>query len=719
MPQLFLEFISEEMPARMQTRAGADLERLLTERLAAEGFAPESVTAYVSPRRLAIVAQGVAAVSAPVREERKGPRVGAPEGAIAGFLRSAGLASLDEAQVIEDRKGAYYVAVVQRPGRRVQEVIGPVVADIVRGFPWPKSMRWGEGDLRWVRPLHRIVCLFDGAVAPVTLDGVSVGNETVGHRFHAPGLIRVSDFASYKARLGEARVMIDAADRRARIQETARAACAARGLELVEDAGLLDETAGLTEWPVVVMGDMDPAFLDLPGEVIRLTMRTHQKYFAVRDPKTGRLAPHFVTVANIEAADGGRAIAAGNARVLSARLNDARYFWDLDRRASLEARVARLDRIVFHQRLGSIGDKVRRMETLAARLAPLVGCDPDLAQRAARLAKADLVTETVGEFPELQGQIGRQLGELEGLDGALAAAIEDHYRPQGPHDRIPGHPLAVCVALADKLDSLAGFWAIGEKPTGSSDPFALRRAALGVVRIILEHGLRIALTGAPQDGPNRQVGGCEGAGVLAWAIETYRCGPAQPGPACADAAGADELAASLFGFLTDRLRIQLRDLGRRHDHIDAILALGDDDLVRVVARIEALERFLATSDGINLLAGYRRAANILRAEEKKEPGLAERLREAPRGVGPDAPPAQSGLAAALAGAKATAGAALAGEAFEDAMAALAALRPAVDRFFSEVMVNDDDPAVRFNRLALLSDLRAVLHQAADFSKLEG
>jgi glycyl-tRNA synthetase beta chain len=715
MPQLLLEFISEEMPARMQTRAAADLERLLTERLSTEGFPPESVKAYVSPRRLAVVAQGVAAVSAPVREEKKGPRVGAPEGAIAGFLRSAGLASLDEAEVIEDKKGAFYVAVARRPGRRAQEVIGLVVADLVRGFPWPKSMRWGEGDLRWVRPLHRIVCLFDGAVAPVALDGICVGDETVGHRFHAPGLIRVSDFASYKARLGEARVMIDAADRKARILETARGVCAARGLELVEDMGLLDETAGLTEWPVVVIGDMDPAFLDLPGEVIRLTMRTHQKYFAVRDPKSGRLAPHFVTVANIEAADGGRAIAAGNARVLSARLNDARYFWDLDRRTPLEARVARLDRIVFHQRLGSVGDKVRRIETLAARLAPLVGSDADLARRAARLAKADLVTETVGEFPELQGQIGRQLGELEGLDGALAAAIEDHYRPQGPNDRTPGDPLAACVALADKLDSLAGFWAIGEKPSGSSDPYALRRAALGVVRIILEHGLRIALTGgAAPHGANRQA-----RGVLAWAIEAYQGAPCEAGPALADARDVDGLVANLFGFLTDRLRIQLRDVGRRHDTIDAILALGDDDLVRVVARIESLERFLAASDGINLLAGYRRAANILKAEEKKEPGLAQRLRAAPRGGDADAPPAQCELTAALAGAKETAGAALAREAFEDAMAALAALRPAVDRFFIEVMVNDDDPAVRFNRLALLSDLRAVLHQAADFSKLEG
>lgn len=713
MPELLIEFFSEEMPARMQARASADLERLLTEKLATAGFAPQSVQAFASPRHLGVVAQGVAAMSAPVREERKGPRVGAPEAAIQGFLKSAGLSSLEQAEVVEDKKGAFYQAVVERAGRRAQDAIGPIVVDIVRTFPWPKSMRWASGDLRWVRPLHSIVCLYDGAVVPIDIDAIVASDKTVGHRFHSPTAFSVTSFADYRAKLAKARVLIDAAERKEKIFQDARAACSVRGLALVEDSGLLEEVAGLVEWPVVVFGDMDAAFLDLPGEVIRLTMRTHQKYFAVRDPKTQNLAPHFVTVANIEAADGGAAIAAGNARVLSARLNDARYFWDLDRRTKLEQRIAKLDRIVFHQKLGTLGDKVRRIEGLAGQIAPQVGADVSTAKRAARLAKADLVTETVGEFPELQGQIGRQLAELEGLDASVAIAIEDHYRPLGPSDRVPTDPVAIAVALADKIDTLTGFWAIDEKPTGSSDPYALRRAALGVVRIVLDRRARIALAHPTTPAPNSGDHGVLGSAMRAQA-ETHQGQLAVGLPAL-----LSEKVASLLAFILDRLRVQLREQGKRHDHIDAVLALEDDDLVRLVAKVEALERFLATPDGANLVAGYKRAANILRAEEKKEAGLAERLADAEIVEALVTAPAERDLHRALNAAASACAIALAQEDYQAAMGALAGLRAPVDRFFTEVMVNDADLHVRLNRLALLATLRRVLHQAADFSKLEG
>ena len=537
MPQLLLELFSEEIPARMQKRAEEDLLKLMREKLAARGLAFEKVQTFSAPRRLGLVIEDLAAKAADVNEEKKGPRVGAPDQAIHGFLKSAGLKSIDEAQIVEDKKGAFYVARIERAGRPTPEILQEALPEIVRAFPWPKSMRSGESDLTWVRPLHNILCLFDAKHVKIAVDTVPSEAVTWGHRFHAPARIEPKDFADYSAKLRAAKVEIDREARKARIIEDARKLCAAKKLELVEDIGLLEEVAGLAEWPVVLLGDMDPAFLDLPAEVIRLSMRTHQKYFAVRDPKTKALAPHFITVANIEAKDGGKAIAAGNARVLSARLSDAQFFWKVDTATPLftEERKEKLKRIVFHQKLGSVWDKVERVKALAAELFAVTGADKKLVEEAALLCKIDLVTETVGEFPELQGQVGRQLylAELgasppprgagaggggrsnaqapdrlhaphsptlaprggEG-DQSVAAAIEDHYRPLGPNDRVPTDKVAVTLALADKLDTIVGFWAIGEKPTGSSDAYGLRRAALGVVRIALSNSIRAELIAA-------------------------------------------------------------------------------------------------------------------------------------------------------------------------------------------------------------------------------
>lgn len=676
MAELLLEFFSEEIPARMQARAEADLERLLMDKLTGAGLLPEAVKAFAGPRRLAAVVDGLPARSPDVSEERKGPRVGAPEAAIQGFLKSAGLASIDQAEIVEDKKGASYVAKIKKAGRPTPEIVAEIVPEIVRAFPWPKSMRSADQDLYWVRPLQRIVCAFDGEAVPVALPGVPSGRTTSGHRFHAPAPFEVRRFEDYEAQLRKARVLVRREERKAVILQDAKTLCAAQDLELVEDAGLLEEVAGLVEWPVVLMGQMDPAFLDLPGEVIRLTMRTHQKYFAVRDPKTGRLAPKFITVANVEATDGGKVIAAGNARVLSARLNDARFFWDGDLKTSLDdaARVAKLKQIVFHQKLGTVWDKVERVKALAVELCAATKADPKLVARAAELAKMDLVTETVGEFPELQGQIGRQIylaqtAKPTKADDSIAAAIEDHYRPLGPNDRIPTDPVAVTLALADKLDTLTSFWAIDEKPTGSSDPYALRRAALGIVRILLQGGVRLPIE-----------------------------------------------SKELLPFLADRLKVQLREQGVRHDLVDAVFAQGDDDLVRIAAKVEALQAFLKAEDGANLLAGYRRAANILAAEAKKGKGIeagwsfdAKALVE----------PAEKALAAALEKAAPAAQKAVEKEDFSGAMAALAGLRAPVDAFFEAVLVNADDAMLRRNRMLLLAQIRDALHAVADFSKIEG
>ncbi|MDP1643807.1 MAG: glycine--tRNA ligase subunit beta [Phenylobacterium sp.] len=666
MPQLLLELFSEEIPARMQVQAARDLERMARERLAEQGFLPEAMTAFAGPRRLTLVIEGLPEAQADRTEERKGPRVGSPEKAMEGFLRSTGL-TMDQ---LVDQDGVWF-AKIERKGRPTPEIIAEMVEAIVRNFPWPKSMTWGRGTLRWVRPLKRIVCLFDGTVVPVSIDGIVSGDVTEGHRFMGKAQpFRVKDFDTYRDGLAAHFVVLDVEERKARILDAARTLCFARNLELVEDEGLLNEVAGLAEWPTPVLGDMDPDFLDLPPEVIRTSMRTHQKYFAVRDPATGGLAPHFITVANIQAADGGAAIAAGNAKVLSARLSDARFFWDEDRKLRLEDRLDKLKGVTFHAKLGAMSDRVARITDLARSLAPRVGADPDAAAQAARLAKADLVTGMVGEFPELQGLMGGYYAQAEGLPAEVAAAIRDHYKPQGPSDALPAGPVGAALALADKLDSLTGFFGIDEKPTGSRDPYALRRSALGVIRIVLEGGIRL---------PLRELAG-------------------------------DDLVA----FFADRLKVLLRDQGRRHDLVDAVFALGDDDLVRIVARVEALDGFLTTEDGVNLLAGYKRATNILKAEEKKGA-----MPSGPAVAMGGAPEAELALVAALAGVEPRVAQALAAEDFVAAMQALSGLRGPVDAFFEQVLVNAEDPAERDNRLRLLSQVRDAMGRVADFSQVTG
>ena len=666
MPQLLLELFSEEIPARMQVQAARDLERMARERLAEQGFLPEAMTAFAGSRRLTLVIEGLPEAQADRTEERKGPRVGSPDKAMEGFLRSTGL-TMDQ---LVEQDGVWF-AKIERKGRPTPEIVAEMVEAIVRNFPWPKSMTWGRGTLRWVRPLKRIVCLFDGAVVPVSIDGIESGDVTEGHRFMGKAEpFRVKDFDTYRDGLAAHFVVLDVEERKARILDAARTLCFARNLELVEDEGLLNEVAGLAEWPTPVLGDMDPDFLDLPPEVIRTSMRTHQKYFAVRDPATGGLAPHFITVANIQAADGGAAIAAGNAKVLSARLSDARFFWDEDRKLRLEDRLEKLKGVTFHAKLGAMSDRVARITDLARSLAPRVGADPDAAAQAARLAKADLVTGMVGEFPELQGLMGGYYAQAEGLSADVAAAIRDHYKPQGPGDALPEGPVGAALALADKLDSLTGFFGIDEKPTGSRDPYALRRSALGVIRIVLERGIRLPLR---------------------------------------DLAGDD-----LVAFFADRLKVLLRDQGRRHDLVDAVFALGDDDLVRIVARVEALDGFLTTEDGANLLAGYKRATNILKAEEKKGA-----MPTGPAIAMDGAPAAELALVQALAGVEPAVAQALAAEDFVAAMQALAGLRGPVDAFFEQVLVNAEDPAERDNRLRLLSQVRDAMGRVADFSQVTG
>ncbi|MBL8557455.1 MAG: glycine--tRNA ligase subunit beta [Hyphomonadaceae bacterium] len=760
MPQLLLEFFSEEIPARMQARAEADLERLLTEKLTGAGFLPEAVKAFSTPRRLAVVAEGLPAKQPDVREERKGPRVGAPEKALEGFLRGAGLKSIDEAAIHKDPKGDFYVAKIEKKGRETAAVIAEIVPEIVRAFPWPKSMRSGASDLYWVRPLQSILCAFDGETVEIALESVPSGRSTEGHRFHAPGCFEVRRFDDYRDELKKRFVILEREERKAIIAREAKTLCEARNLELVDDAGLLEEVAGLSEWPVVVMGDMDPAFLDLPGEVIRLTMRTHQRYFAVRDPKSKKLAPHFITVANIEASDGGKEIARGNAKVLSARLNDARFFWDLDKSKGLddEQRLLKLDTIVFHQKIGSVASRLRRVRLAAQQLSRRFGADRDLVTEAASLAKADLVTETVGEFPELQGYIGQQLALAAGKKVQIANAIGDQYRPVGPNDRVPSDPVAACLAFSDKLDLLCAFWVIGEKPTGSGDPFALRRAALGASAIILQSKARVPLKLAfgyqmrlsLMDVASRSIErlsreSAEAQGKLDAIRESVVREIRTLGmeedleeqkkwqallEKMDNESGADGVEAQtsaydiggatddLLSFFADRLKVQLRDQGKRHDLVDAVFALGDDDLVRIVARVEALDVFLKTEDGKNLLAGYKRAANILAAEDKKGA-----LKDVDFAAAVDAKlfseSAEKALHAALAKAAPAAKAAVEKEDFAAAMTALSGLRAPVDAFMTDVLVNAEDKAVRANRLKLLNQIRDSLAAVADFSKIEG
>jgi len=668
MPQLLLELFSEEIPARMQAQAARDLERMVRDGLSAAGLISEGMKAFAGPRRLALVIEGLPVAQADRDEEVKGPRVGSPDQAIDGVLRKTGLTR----EQLTERDGVWYGR-IQTAGRPTSEIIAELVEATVRNFPWPKSMTWGSGKLRWVRPLQRILCVFDREVVPISCEGLEAGDLSQGHRFMGSGnVFRARDFDEYREALLGHYVVLDAEERKERILEGARTLCFARNLELVEDEGLLDEVAGLAEWPVPILGDMDPVFLDLPPEVIRTSMRTHQKYFAVRDPATGKLAPHFLVVANIAAEDGGKVIAAGNAKVLSARLSDARFFWDEDRKSGFDAWLEKLSGVTFHAKLGTMAERVERIAALAREIAPLVGADPEVAEKAARLAKADLASQMVGEFPELQGVMGRYYANADGLDPVLADAIRDHYRPQGPGDSVPTAPVSIAVALADKLDTLVGFFSIDEKPTGSKDPYALRRAALGVIRIILESGKRLALN---------TVSG----------VQTN----------------------DLMPFFADRLKVTLRDQGKRFDLVDAVFALNDDDLVRIVARVEALDGFLKTDDGANLLAGYRRAANILKAEEKKGPlptGAPSAVSE---------PAEEAALYAALQTLTPKLDAALAAEDFTAAMTALAALRGPVDAFFTGVLVNSDVAAERDNRLRLLQQVQSAMGKVADFSLVTG
>jgi glycyl-tRNA synthetase beta chain len=707
MPDLLLELRSEEIPARMQRRAADDLRKLVTDALVERGFLYDGAKAFATPRRLALHVAGLPARGKDVREERKGPRVGAPEAAVQGFLKSAGLASLDQATIVSDpKKGESYVAVIEKPGRDTLDVLAEILPGIIRSFPWPKSMRWGQasaqpGSLRWVRPLQSIVATFGPEtetpdVVPFGVDGIVAGTTTYGHRFLAPDAIEVRRFDDYVAALERAKVVLDADRRKDIILHDARDLAFARGLELVEDEGLLEEVAGLVEWPVVLLGTFDPAFLDIPAEAIRATIKANQKCFVLREPGAERLAPAFILTSNLVASDGGLAITAGNERVVRARLSDAKFFWETDKAIRLEDRLPKLDSIVFHEKLGTQGKRVERIASLARQLAPLVGADVELAERAARLAKADLVTEMVGEFPELQGLMGRKYAALQGEHASVAAAIEDHYKPVGPSDRVPTDPVAVAVALADKLDTLVGFWAIDEKPTGSKDPYALRRAALGIIRLVSERQLKLPLSDK---------------------IESADFSLMEKGLNAPEKLEGEYLP-DLLSFFADRLKVYLRDKGARHDLIDAVFALpGQDDLLMVVRRVEALGKFLETDDGRNLLAGYKRAANILRIEEKKDGRSYEAAPDAVLAAAGE--PEERALSEALVTARAAASAAVEREDFGAAMQALSTLRAPVDAFFEKVTVNAEDPALRENRLALLNALRAATREVADFSKIEG
>ncbi|MSO64401.1 MAG: glycine--tRNA ligase subunit beta [Alphaproteobacteria bacterium] len=690
MPELLLELLSEEVPARMQGRAAEDLARLAAEALAAAGLTAERIETLCTPRRLTLVATGLPAAQPDIREEKRGPRRDAPDNAIKGFLQSVGR-TRDQVEERETGKGVFLFAVLSRQGRPTAEVLAELLPTLIGKVPWPRSMRWGNHEVRWVRPLQSILCLFAGAVVPFSFGPIPSGSLTRGHRWHAPDLFPVADFADYQQKLRDARVMLNAGERRDYIEAQARFAATQQGAVLVDDPGLLDEVAGLVEWPVALRGAIDARFMDLPPEVLRVAMRNHQRYFAVQE-RGGQLAPWFVFVANLEAKDRGRAIVAGNERVLRARLADAKFFWDLDRKQSLASRVPRLKEIVFHARLGTLDARVDRIEALAADLCRFVpGADKDQVQVAARLAKADLVTGMVGEFPELQGIMGRYYALADGELPAVASAIADHYAPKGPDDRCPTGPVAVAVALADKIDTLVGFFAADEKPTGSKDPFSLRRAALGVIRLVLENKLRL---------PLRQAFGAAHAGYAR--SEGF--------------AAADAVAGELMTFCADRLKVHLRGRGIGHDLIAAVFALtADDDLVRLIARVDALLSFLAGDDGANLLVAYRRATNIVRIESKKDE----------RGYD-DAPdpslfdqPEEQALHSALVAVKKTAAKALGDERFGAAMVDLARLRGPTDAFFERVTVNADRPELRVNRLRLLSQIRSALDGIADFSQLEG
>ena len=732
MPDLLLELFSEEIPARMQAKAADDLRRMVTDRLVAEGLVYEGAKAFATPRRLALTVHGIPVRQSDMKEERRGPRVGGLDAAIQGFLKATGLASIEQAKIERDaKKGDFYIALIEKDGRATIDVLADMLPVIVRTFPWPKSMRWGErsakpGALSWVRPLHAIVATFgleteDPDVVKFSIDGIEAGQITFGHRFMAPAAINVRRFADYEAKLLDAKVVLDPERRKDTILTDAKQLAFAQGFELVEDQGLLDEVAGLVEWPVVLMGSFDEKFLSIPGEVIRATIRNNQKCFVVNDAKTGKLANKFVLTANIEASDGGQAIVAGNERVIRARLSDAKFFYETDLKTKLEDRLPKFENIVFHEKLGTQAERIKRIERLAAEIAPLVGADVEKSKRAAKLAKADLLTEVVGEFPELQGLMGKYYALAQGEDPSVAAASEEHYKPQGPNDRVPRDPVSVAVALADKIDTLVCFWAIDEKPTGSKDPYALRRAALGVIRSVIESDIRLGLvdvfsthlekllkelsdTALKKNADAAKELGIGGIIVSASAVALRDFGGRK----------VSTVVIDLLAFFADRLKVQLREQGARHDLVDAVFALeGQDDLLMVVRRVEALGKFLETDDGKNLLAGTKRASNILAIEEKKDKRTFD---------GAPSPALYSTeektLAKAIDQAKSEATAAVAKEDFTAAMSAMAKLRPAVDAFFDKVKVNDDDAKVRENRLKLLNEIRAATRAVADFSKIQ-
>jgi len=702
MPQLLLELFSEEIPARLQQRACEDLKRLIVDGLAAHGLVCGQALAFSTPRRLSLVIEDVPATSPAISEERKGPRVGAPEKAIQGFLKSAGLTSIDEAEVVADaKKGDYYVVRIDKPGRPASELIAEVIPEVAARFPWPKSMRWGSGDFQWIRPLKSVLCLFDGQVVPFEIAGLPSGNETRGHRFHGDEAFAVKDFEDYGKKLKQKKVLLPTSERVAMIAEDARALADAAGLELVEDEALLSENAGLCEWPVAMMGAFDEEFLEVPPECLMTSMKTHQKCFSLRDASTGKLANRFILVSNLIAKDGGASIIAGNEKVIRARLADAKFFWEQDRKRPLEDMRLELKTITFHEKLGTQWDRSERITELARQIAGAVDAEPDLAGRAAQLCKADLVSGMVGEFPELQGLMGRYYAEAERVDPRISRALEEHYKPKGAGDSVPTAPVSVAVALADKLDTLAGFWAIDEKPTGSGDPYQLRRAALGVIRIVLENDLRLALVsvGAKADALVRS----SIAGKAGEAAQKEWQGTQMP-----------ETVLDLLSFFADRLKVYLRDQGRRYDLIDAVFALpGQDDLALIVKRVEALSSFLETDDGANLLAGVKRANNILAIEEKKSNTTFTGEPKGPLLV----EPAERDLAAAIAKVKFDTQAAINVENFEGAMRALAELRAPVDTFFDSVIVNAEDASLRENRLKLLSEIRTATMTVADFSKI--
>ena len=732
MPDLLIELFSEEIPARMQARAREDLRKLVTDGLVEAGLTYAGAAAFSTPRRLALTVQGLTAESPMLREERKGPKADAPDAALEGFLRSTGLTK-DQLQLRDDKKGQVWFAVVEKPGRKAAEIVAEVLEAAIRNFPWPKSMRWGTGSLRWVRPLHGILCILTdeaGAeVVPLTVDGIVAGNSTQGHRFMAPARFSVMNFEDYAAKLKRAFVVLDQSEREAHIWADATSAAFAAGLEVVEDRALLAEIAGLVEWPVVLMGQIGEEFLGLPPEVLQTSMKEHQKFFSVRNPKTGRIE-RFVTVANRETADDGATILHGNGKVLRARLSDAKFFWENDLRAvlhkGLEGMAAGLANVTFHNKLGSQADRIARIEALAREIAPKVKADADLAAQAARVAKADLQSAMVGEFPELQGLMGSYYARAAGLPEAVALACKAHYQPLGPSDAVPSDPVSVAAALADKLDTLTGFWAIDEKPTGSKDPYALRRAALGVIRLVLGNEVRVGLTEIFSIWVNKTIllptKSSRAASPKLFDRYLRKAGEstAEDGRFVEDYEVVWETInlthADLLAFFHDRLKVFLRDQGIRHDIIDACLAMpGNDDLTLLVKRAEALAAFLKTEDGANLLQGFKRAANILAQAEAKDGveysfGAEVKFAEAEE---------ERALFAALDGAEAVIAPAMKAEDFGAAMAAMAGLRAPIDAFFTAVQVNSENAVVRRNRLNLLSRIRVLCLSVADLNKIEG